>query len=313
MTKSCRHSCRPAFTLIELLVVIAIIGILIALLLPAVQKVREAANRTKCANNLKQMSLAIQNCADTYGGQLPPICGFYPGNYAVWSGSNMRGQPHAFILPFIEQENYYKGMLALVQSDQDPDAVFHYSRNVAKLDIKTFICPSDSTFSADVLPLDASYAANALVFGMSATTISGSSATFNINAEYAGGARFPSSLPDGTSNTILWIEKLGACGQSNPQKGYSQNGTTWANTTLNEPHLGAVAAFEGYTPPTAYFQVGASQDTCLAYQNASTGHTGVILAGLGDGSVKMLSQGMSQMTYSLALNPSDGLPMPSDW
>src|SRR5207247_1282414 len=91
---------RPGFTLVELLVVIAIIAILIGLLLPAVQKVREAAARSKCSNNLRQIGIGLHNCHDSMGS-MPPLRGRFP------QGQGNRQTVHFWLLPYIEQDNLF--------------------------------------------------------------------------------------------------------------------------------------------------------------------------------------------------------------
>jgi prepilin-type N-terminal cleavage/methylation domain-containing protein len=148
---------RSGFTLIELLVVIAIIAILIGLLLPAVQKVREAAARMKCSNNLKQIALGSHNYASAFG-YLPP--GFVGSNLPrdLSPGSNCMRNPWtgslAHLLPYIEQENLYRlfpsdafNTDAPINAGSGASAAWWFtpsSFNAAKTRVPTYLCPSDS-------------------------------------------------------------------------------------------------------------------------------------------------------------------------
>src|SRR5262245_51319530 len=153
---------RRGFTLIELLVVIAIIAILIGLLLPAVQKVREAASRMTCSNNLKQIALAAHNYEST-NNQLPP--GFLGDRYGPFPGVLALGQgPYlgvlAHLLPYVEQDNVYRqmndgtvnGIPSNYWNVDDPGPfrpwwTFSSARRAGQARIKTFICPSDNPYS----------------------------------------------------------------------------------------------------------------------------------------------------------------------
>jgi prepilin-type N-terminal cleavage/methylation domain-containing protein len=280
------------FTLIELLVVIAIIAILIGLLLPAVQKVREAAARAQCQNNLKQLGLAVANFADVHQGAIPPANGYFP--YPPTGGQVAYGTALVHIMPYIEQQNLYN--LYGGQICCPPGG--------AQL-VKPYICPSDPSVGyAQSIGWggppgnwgkgDASYACNFQVFGLP-------------NPSWEGGSRFPASITDGTSNTIFWAEKYAGCGSNvygNPA------GNMWAWGW--DPNCGPVYAVGVQGPQIWQTTPNPWQSNCNP-QLASSGHTAGMNAALGDGSVRFMAQGMSPTTFWLATVPNDGYPMPSDW
>jgi prepilin-type N-terminal cleavage/methylation domain-containing protein len=297
------------FTLIELLVVIAIIAILIALLVPAVQKVREAAARTQCVNNLKQIMLAVHNFHDSKKF-VPPVEGV-PSNqnnpYTGRAGNlDAYGTLFFYILPFIDQNPLY------IQANGN-------SMNIGATVLPVYLCPSDggSTPSGGCGSMQTSsiqrdgfgssnYAANVMVFDPRYTRT------------------LVTSMPDGSSNTVCMAERFRNCnnvaGGGCTLPGWAWNtiangGDCWASPTFGAAQAGIYQMNcngAEFNNGGVAFQAGPAISACNWYVTQGS-HPGTMQIGLGDGSVRGASGSMSVATWTAACTPNDGVPLGADW
>jgi prepilin-type N-terminal cleavage/methylation domain-containing protein/prepilin-type processing-associated H-X9-DG protein len=319
-----RRNCRKAsgFTLIELLVVIAIIGILIALLLPAVQKIREAAARMSCSNNMKQLALASANfeVANVYR----PYNDFY---YDTGLGGIGAAGPNwswiAHLLPYIEQEPLYNVIYALTSTGTIDSVYMTSATSVISTDIKTLFCPSDNaqqtpsfkTTRADMGVYSTSLTNYKGVSGANwavTTTTSTATPATGVNAPNTNGLDFGDGMfyrgdsqqkkrtvdiKDGSSNTFVVGEDIPSM---NPwcAWAYSNDANGTCNIPLNNGLPGSVSGFVsgGFLYATGTTVILPSTSMSAAYSFRSR-HPGGAQFAYADGSVHFVSMGIDTPTY----------------
>ncbi len=295
-----RNPPRPhrGFTLIELLVVIAIIAALLGLFLPAVQKAREAAARIHCANNLRQIGIAMHSYHDANKSKMPPGLGFAPGGAASGTG-------YFHLLTDLEQANLYeKAKVNGFASASNPPA-----SPVRAAEIRVLVCPVDPSTDGKAILAEGerygpcSYAGNAQIF---CEVWEGG---WLKNPEQPSGIL---QITDGTSNTILLAEKYARC----TTLPYPAGGNLWAyDTTGNQArpyHPAFAVSWNNYAiGPSSRFQVRPRPDNCDPTL-ASTPHA-VMMVGLADASVRSLSAGIAGETWWAACTPDQADKFGTDW
>jgi len=319
-----RSTGRSAFTLIELLVVIAIIAILIGLLLPAVQKVREAAARMSCQNNLKQVGLAAHNYEGVYQKLPPGFLGAMPSDSGGTDASigsigyncQLVGA-FVYLLPYIEQDNLYKALMAGAPAPDylspakrygsfDNYASFWNNRGAK---IKPLLCPSDSGQDANWDAMITSYLASPTSFSINIVAYgdtnfgktnyipiggrSGLTSDTYRGAFYNRSETKLANMQDGTSNTFLFGEYAG--------KGPPTTG--WQPVTLALMSCGYMPLAWGANQPPS------GQDP--NWYMLSSRHTGVLQVVMGDGSVRSIrypgTSGASFTAYIYTAGANDGM------
>ena len=324
---------RGAYTLIELLVVIAIIAVLIGLLVPAVQQVRESAARAQCTNNLKQIALAVHSYHGVYK-RMPPYFGIAPavsgcGQYPWCNRRAPYGGWFVHLLPYVEQNTVYNLVAQDCQKSgwNEPHCDKYNPSSpggvvVDQYNGHDYIYQSSTgggcsgtqyingiwiervhqaTYAILQCPSDPTLRNNGLVYDWWGST----SYLANYNAWGTGqGGLWTPSVPfarirDGTSNTVLFGEGYADCDRIGRIALYSWFYHNFGLDWYQQPN-------------TLMFQDQPLVKDCDNWR-AQSGHTGGMNVCLADGSVRMVNASISQATWTNALLPDDGQVLGSDW
>ena len=300
-----RSRLHSGFTLIELLVVIAIIAILIALLLPAVQQAREAARRTQCRNNIKQLNLALHNYIDTTRGVIPRGVNHMTGNDCCCETDNgeYAYTIHTMLLPFMDQAPLYNTINFTVDPQHANNATVRATR------VKAFECPSavfrpDATYAPHNYPVAGSNHGYGLCGRHGSTTTNGIFASMWGLTSVENGNRWAPqmklrSVTDGTSNTITFSEFATGLDYTLPA-GHPM-GRSWFDPAVAYGNI----EFSTQTIATPN-NPRATYGSTINWGTVGSYHEGGVHCGFMDGTVRFISENISGTVWQRLCAPMDG-------